>query len=467
MRKMLANVISVLFGARSSQLPVGWATGVDILNSELTRHVPNSIGGCVLGEVGMKAGERPLIDLSLSPVLAVGPARTGKTAGVVIPSLLRWAGSALVLDVNGERWRATHDWRERLGTNGVLRSVLRLDLSGEAEASASFNVLGEIRDYAADVEHEVQALASSLLHLPEPFWASVTRSLLSAVLLHAIYAFPRDKCALSHVAEFMGEREVDVLRRELCSVVHPQAKHVRAAMEGLGELGGEATSAARNMVLQALAGFLNPAVRAATDTSNFSIESVVAGDGPRSLYVTWNSSDTLKVRAVPKMILDFVYRRCGQIQARAHKLLIALDDFDLLDMPHGFDDKIASAPFLGIKFLVVQQTLRQVVENRGKDKVDGFLSLFPNRLFFRPAGMEEAELVTTHALNCAGSVVDRARSGGQPALEMSPGWLLREELPSEYGGKRSLLVVCGTMFVAASPKFYWQDPVYKMRASAA
>src|SRR5262245_20724250 len=44
-------------------------------------------------------------------VLAVAPTRSGKGAGLVVPSLLAWTGSVLVHDIKGENWAVTSGWR--------------------------------------------------------------------------------------------------------------------------------------------------------------------------------------------------------------------------------------------------------------------------------------------------------------------------------------------------------------------
>ena len=46
-------------------------------------------------------------------VLVVAPTRSGKGVGLVVPTLLTWAGSVVVHDVKGENWNLTAGWRAK------------------------------------------------------------------------------------------------------------------------------------------------------------------------------------------------------------------------------------------------------------------------------------------------------------------------------------------------------------------
>ena len=63
------------------------------------------------------------VDLVLAPnssLLVVGPTQSGKTSSLVVPSLLRWTGPAVVTSVKRDVVAATSRWREGLGAVQVL-----------------------------------------------------------------------------------------------------------------------------------------------------------------------------------------------------------------------------------------------------------------------------------------------------------------------------------------------------------
>lgn len=74
-------------------------------------------------------------------IIALAPTRSGKGVGLVIPTLLSWEESAVVLDIKGENWALTSGWRHQTGYK-----VLRWDPTDAlAGRSARYNPLEEIR----------------------------------------------------------------------------------------------------------------------------------------------------------------------------------------------------------------------------------------------------------------------------------------------------------------------------------
>jgi len=101
--------------------------------------------------IGTCDGE-PLIDTTLKPVVALGPCRSGKTTSIIVPSLLTWQHSAVVLDIGGELFNLTERWR-RVGAHNVVRRVQFMD----SASLDSYNFLEAIRH---DTPHELSDIAA-------------------------------------------------------------------------------------------------------------------------------------------------------------------------------------------------------------------------------------------------------------------------------------------------------------------
>ena len=72
--------------------------------------------GVVLGRLG----GRLLGDASETHVLLVAPTRSGKGVGVIIPTLLSWPASAIILDPkDGENYDVTAPWRAQAAGNQI------------------------------------------------------------------------------------------------------------------------------------------------------------------------------------------------------------------------------------------------------------------------------------------------------------------------------------------------------------
>lgn len=78
-------------------------------------------GIIVGGWTDRNGGLRYLVHAGIEHALCIGPTRSGKTAGVLIPTLLTWPGSCVVYDPKGELYQRTAAWRQQEARNIVLR----------------------------------------------------------------------------------------------------------------------------------------------------------------------------------------------------------------------------------------------------------------------------------------------------------------------------------------------------------
>ncbi len=108
--------------------------------------------GVVIGRLG----RRILCDTSETHVLLVGPTRGGKGIGVIIPTLLTWSGSALILDPkDGENAAVTAPWRRQYGRVEAFTPC--------RNAQACLNVLDTIRLKTRQEFGDAQLIAQSLV----------------------------------------------------------------------------------------------------------------------------------------------------------------------------------------------------------------------------------------------------------------------------------------------------------------
>jgi len=122
-------------------------------------------------------------------IVTVAGSRGGKSSTVLIPNLLRYPGSMLVLDPKGELARATAAQRRRMG-----HQVHILDPFGEVVAqSASHNPIAELgqgnaRHVAADAAQLADALIIS--NNKDPHWTDSAKNLVRGITLHLLATEP-------------------------------------------------------------------------------------------------------------------------------------------------------------------------------------------------------------------------------------------------------------------------------------
>ena len=149
-------------------------------------------------------------------VLCFAPTRSGKGVGLVIPTLLTWAGSVIVHDIKGENHGLTAGWRARFSR------VLRFDPT-DADSDA-YNPLLEVRRGPNEVR-DVQNVADILVD-PEGalekrnHWEKTSHALLVGAILHVLYA-EADK-TLAGVANFLSDpkRPIETTLRAMMTTPH-------------------------------------------------------------------------------------------------------------------------------------------------------------------------------------------------------------------------------------------------------
>ncbi|HWA20760.1 MAG TPA: type IV secretory system conjugative DNA transfer family protein [Caulobacterales bacterium] len=128
------------------------------------------------------AEEEPVLYGQDRHLLTIAPTGAGKGRGVIIPNLLRFEGSAIVIDPKGETWHVTARRRREMG-----QQVYLLDPFGAvSKRTDSLNPFDLFRRPGALLDADAEMLASLLagdagFH-KEPFWDNWGRSLMAGVI---------------------------------------------------------------------------------------------------------------------------------------------------------------------------------------------------------------------------------------------------------------------------------------------
>jgi type IV secretion system protein VirD4 len=149
--------------------------------------------GFALGEFTTSRGAEPLHYEGARHLLTVAPTRSGKGVSSIIPNLLTYAGSALVVDPKGENALITA--RQRSG--GLRQKIVLLDPWNSAAsklgmAAASFNPLDWIKADDPDAVENAFLLADAIVVSEgggeSRFWDEEAKALLTGLLLYVATA---------------------------------------------------------------------------------------------------------------------------------------------------------------------------------------------------------------------------------------------------------------------------------------
>jgi type IV secretion system protein VirD4 len=330
-----------------------WATKAEIRAARLL-----GADGVVLGRLGRTylRHEGP------EHVLCFAPTRSGKGVGLVVPTLLTWAGSAIVHDIKGENWELTAGWRARFGR-------VRLFDPTNAESSA-YNPLLEVRRGDNEVR-DVQNVADILVD-PEGaldrrnHWEKTSHSLLVGAILHVLYA-EADK-TLAGVANLLSDprRPIVATLQAMMETRHlgdrPHPVVASATRELLNKSENE-----RSGVLSTAMSFLglyrDPVVAKITSRCDWRISDLIEEERPTTLYLVVPPSDISRTKPLVRMVLNQIGRRMTEklhSEARHHRLLLMLDEFPALGRLDFFESALAFMAGYGLKAFLIAQSLNQI-----------------------------------------------------------------------------------------------------------
>lgn len=119
-------------------------------------------------------------------VMTIAGSRAGKGVSLIVPNLLRYPGSALVIDPKGENAAITARQREEMG-----QIVRVLDPFGESgKPRARFNPLGQLDGETSEALEDIDTMTDALIEVTDQrdrHWTDSAKALLRALMLLAIY----------------------------------------------------------------------------------------------------------------------------------------------------------------------------------------------------------------------------------------------------------------------------------------
>ncbi len=309
-----------------------------------------------------------LRDDSDTHVLGFAPTRSGKGVGLVVPTLLSWTGSVIVHDIKGENWQLTSGWRAKFSR--------ALCFDPTREESVRFNPLMEIRkgtNEVRDVQNIIDIMIDPQGSLKErSHWDKTSNDLMVAVILHVLYA-EKDK-TMWGVAKFMSDpsRSFDEMLEHMKASLHlgdrshPIVAHgaQQAVNMSPNEFSGVLSTA---MTLLGL--YRDPIVRSVTSVSDFTIDDLVNGDAPLSLYLVVPPSDIARTKPLMRLMLNQILCRLTETmnvgQRNKHRLLLMLDEFPALGRLDFFETALGFIAGYGIKAYLIAQSLNQIEKTYG------------------------------------------------------------------------------------------------------
>lgn len=402
--------------ARNTHGSARWATGADVRRARLLGG-----SGAVVG--GWKGPLRVRLLRHDGPehILAFAPTRSGKGVSLVIPTLLSWVESALVLDIKGENYALTAGWRASQG-----QRILRFDPAALA-GSVRYNPLAEVRIGTPYQIADCQNIAVMVIDPDgkglKDFWMQAGWEWLSAVVLHVLYRVRHDTggariATLADVHAFMslGGQEADdganadesfnAVLDDMTQFEHHDQHvddEVRRAAGRMKKRASNERSGVHSSATVPLALYSDPIVAANTSQCDFRIRDLMNGDQPTSLYLVIPPSDIDRLRPLIRMLLNqFLTRLTAEMEFEGgrsvkhykHRLLLMLDEFTSLGKLQIFQKSLAFMAGYGLKAYLIVQDMAQLQSNDAYGKDESISSNCHIRIAYAPNKLETARMLS-------------------------------------------------------------------------
>ncbi|OBX17933.1 conjugal transfer protein TraG [Erythrobacter sp. QSSC1-22B] len=431
---------------------------------ELRREGLRASRGIVLGRKGRKF----LIFAGSEHVIVEAPTRSGKGVGIVIPNLLTWEDSVVVLDVKRENFDASAGFRAAHG-----QQVFLFNPTARDGRTARYNPLGYIERGNPDaVIVELQKVATMLFTVPDKgdsFWMESAKTGFVGVGAHVANAADLPFT----IGEIYRQFTQPDIQRYFLEIAQHDSSLSGPARQALADFtsGADKTfSSILQSITSKMSLWLNPLVCAATAHSDFDLRDLRS----RKISIYLGVSPDEMDRVAPlynlffQQLIDLNTRDLPK-EGENHQVLLILDEFARLGRASVIAGGFAYVAGYGIRLLPVIQSRSQLRAVYGHDVADEIVANCGVEVAFTPKELKVAKELserlgyvgqdaTTKSLTIHGMLANRSKSVSQ----MQRALLLPQEL-MQFPRDQLLLLRGGIPAVRGTKIKYYRERIFKSR----
>ena len=455
--------------------------------------------GVYVGGFPVKNGTKYLIHNGPEHILAFAPTRSGKGVGLVIPSLLIWKGSSIILDIKGENYALTAGYKAKIG-----HKTLRFDPADESHSSARWNPLSEIRlsgsQAIADAQNIAQMICDPDGKGMKDYFTQAGYAFLTGLILHTIVV--KRNAALSDVVAqitksdndgdiknllyaIMDEDHKNLLMQRFPTMDNSYAENIKNSIDSYAgeavikadrELSGVVSTAITNLSL-----YRDPTVAQNTSVSDFAISDLMGSEQPVDLYLVVSVANLDRLRPLLRVFFNLALRKMTEklefkegkaVAHYKHRLLLMLDEFTSLGKLEIIEKALAFMAGYGIKAYVIVQDLSQLHKEYTKE--ESITSNCHVRLAYAPNKPETARLlsemtgkttVVDKKISVSGDRIGSMRNASIQMNEvarplLTPDECSRLKAPLKDGNKNIIAPGDMLIFVAGHNPIYGQQMLF-------
>ncbi|RCW80130.1 type IV secretory system conjugative DNA transfer family protein [Phyllobacterium bourgognense] len=347
-----------IFGLRVPTNPLGDAAFQDIASVRRGKWFRRD--GHIFGKIGRKILRR----LDDRHHLVIGPTRSGKGVGYVIPNALMFPGSMIVTDLKGEIFQQTAGYRKANGHQVFL-------FSPGASKTHRWNPMDFVRQDRGNRTIDIQNMASILI--PETLgsdnavWQGTAQQVIAGVISYVLESSHyRNRRNLGEVNSiFNAGVDLQVLMKLIKEKEPNLSRFTTDSFNAYISLNERAARSALLDIQKAMQPFRNERVIAATNATDIDLASMRRR--PVSIYLAPNVSDVTILRPLLTLFvqqsMDLLTRKFDPGALPAYFLL---DEFRQLKRMDEIMNKLPYVAGYNIKMAFIIQDLKSLDEIYGE-----------------------------------------------------------------------------------------------------
>ena len=319
-------------------------------------------------------------------VLMSAPTRSGKGVGVVIPNLLTWQDSVVVLDIKQENWTITSHFRQAHGQKCFL-----LNLAPRNYQSHRWNPLHYIADDPSFRINDIQKIGQMLfpnIDSESPIWQASARSLWLGLVLYLIETPPLP-ITMGEVLRQLNKGDSHLIERlnQRMESHQPLSNQCHSSLKEYLETPDRTRGSIRKSFSSALELFYNPVIDGVTAQNDFDLRELRTKK--LSIYVGVTPDDLQRLAPLINLffqqVIDLNTRELPEHNPKLkHQVLLLMDEFTAIGKVGILSRGISYIAGYGLRLLTIIQSPSQLREIYGHDGAETLIENHALQIVFAP-----------------------------------------------------------------------------------